>query len=119
MYLVYAFISAIAASAVAILAKFGLRSIDSTLATTVRSLVMAAFLVIVSLSLKKFEGFNFHSLSAKDWILIIVTKVAVIDKLSVVFVILFATIFLGEALTWKVGLGALLIASGAALIALK
>jgi transporter family protein len=41
------------------------------------------------------------------------SRVAPIDKLSVVFVVLFAAAFLGEPLTWKIGLGTSLIAAGA------
>jgi transporter family protein len=44
--------------------------------------------------------------------------VAPIDKLSVILVVLFATTFLGEPVTWKVGLGSVLITAGAVLIAL-
>jgi transporter family protein len=46
------------------------------------------------------------------------SRVAPIDKLSVVFAVLFAIVFLGERLTWKVGLGTSLIAAGAALMLL-
>ena len=45
-----------------------------------------------------------------------VSKVAPVDKLSVVFVILFAVFFLGEPLTWKVGLGAVFVSLGAVLM---
>lgn len=44
------------------------------------------------------------------------SRVAPIDKLSVVLVVIIAAVFLGERLTWKVGLGALLISAGAALM---
>ena len=46
------------------------------------------------------------------------SRVAPIDKLSVVLVVLFAVLFLGEKLTWKVGLGGALISAGAILMAL-
>jgi transporter family protein len=46
------------------------------------------------------------------------SRVAPIDKLSVIFVVLFAVSFLGERLTWKVGLGGILITAGAVLMAL-
>jgi transporter family protein len=46
------------------------------------------------------------------------SRVAPIDKLSVVLVVLFAVLFLGERLTWKVGLGSVLITAGAVLMAL-
>ena len=46
-------------------------------------------------------------------------EIAPIDKLSVVFVILFAALFLGESLTWKTALGGALIAAGALVLATK
>ena len=140
MWLFYAFLSSITAALVAVFGKLGLKNIDSTLATTVRSIIMAAFLVIVSLFLKKFEGFSLHSFSSKDWLFItlagisgalswlfyffalktgLATKVVVIDRLSLVFVIILAAIFLGESLGWKSVTGALLMISGALLITMK
>ena len=46
------------------------------------------------------------------------SHVAPVDKLSVVFVILLSVLFLGEALTWKVLLGGLLITAGAVVLVL-
>jgi transporter family protein len=46
------------------------------------------------------------------------SRVAPIDKLSVVLVVLFAVAFLGEQLTWRVGIGAALVAAGALIMAL-
>ncbi len=140
MWLIFAFLSAITAAAVAIFAKLGLKNIDTTLATTIRSIIMALFLVLTSLMLGKFRGFNFQSLSGREWTLIflagisgalswlfyflalklgVATKVASIDRLSLVFVIILASLFLGEALTWKTVFGALLMVSGALVITLK
>jgi transporter family protein len=45
------------------------------------------------------------------------SRVAPIDKLSVVLVVLLAAIFLHEPLTLKVGIGAVLITAGAVLMA--
>lgn len=140
MWILYAFFSSLTAAAVAILGKLGLKSLDATLATTIRSLIMAAFLVVVSLSLRKFEGFSLASLNSKDWWLIAAagisgalswlfyfvalkyapaTKVVVIDRLSLVFVIILAALFLGEALGWKSVVGGLLMITGALLITLR
>jgi len=44
-------------------------------------------------------------------------RVASIDKLSVVFVLVFAVVFLNEAMTWKMLLGVTLITAGAILLA--
>ena len=42
---------------------------------------------------------------------------APIDKLSVVLVVIFAALFLGEALTWKSVAGSLLIVGGVLILA--
>lgn len=140
MWLFYAFLSAIFAAGVAIVGKLGLKNIDSTLATTVRSVIMAGFLVLVSLALRKFNGFNFQSFSNKDWLFIIlagifgalswlfyffalkngpVTPVVAIDRLSMVFVFILALLFLGEAFSWRALVGVVLMVGGAILISLK
>jgi drug/metabolite transporter (DMT)-like permease len=46
-----------------------------------------------------------------------VNSVVVIDRLSVVFVVILSAIFLGEALTWKTALGVALMVGGALLVA--
>ena len=51
-------------------------------------------------------------------VLVLRQKIAPIDKLSVVFAVFFAIAFLGERLTWKIGLGTCLIAAGAVLMLL-
>jgi bacterial/archaeal transporter family protein len=139
-YIILALLSALTASLVAIFGKLGLKNIDPTIATTIRSLIMAGFLVIVSLFLKKFENFSLNLFSSKDWLLIILagisgalswlfyfwalkfgpaSHVAVIDRLSLVFVILLSALILGETLNLKVILGAILIIIGAILVVWK
>lgn len=139
MWLFYAFLSAFFASLVAIFAKLGLKSIDSTLATTVRAVIMALFLLAVTLSLGKFKGFAFSAFSGKEWMLIALSGIAgalswlayffalksgnasavtAIDKLSIVLVIIFAGIFLSESVGVKAVLGGILMALGAVLITL-
>jgi transporter family protein len=126
MWLLYAFLSSIFAAAVAIFGKLGLKTVDSTLATAIRAVIMATFLFLVALTMRKFDGFNFHSLSGKDWLLIVLSGVA--GALSWLFyffalkygiVILLAALFLGEGLTWRSITGAIMIAGGAYLITLK
>lgn len=139
MWLFFAFLSAITAALVAIFSKLGLKDIDPTLATTIRGTIMAVFLIAVSIVFKKFHGFSFGMTTSKDWFLIVLSaiagalswlfyflalkygfasRVAIVDRLSVVFVILLAAFFLGEALTWKSVIGSLLIVGGAALVVL-
>ena len=140
MWAVYATLSAIFAALVAVFAKLGLEKIDSTLATTVRSIIMAAFLVMVSLLLGKFAGFTINSFSGREWGLIILAGVAgaiswlfyflalksgiasevvAIDKLSIVLVVVLAALFLGEGWQASAVLGAVLMVVGAILIAMK
>lgn len=140
MWLIFAFLSAIFAAMVAIFGKLGLQKIDSTLATTIRAIIMAAFLVIVALVMGKFKDFTMSGIGGKQWLLIVAaglagalswlfyfaalklglaTRVAAVDRLSVVFVLVFSILLLGEHLTWKSGLGALLISGGAILMTIK
>ena len=139
MWIFYALGSAFFAACVAILAKLGLEKIDSTLATIVRSIIMAVFLVAVGFAFRKFNGFNVHSLSNREWALIALSgiagalswlcyflalrsgtasKVTVIDRLSLVMVVILAAVFLGEKLKLSTVAGSLLMIAGALLVVL-
>jgi transporter family protein len=136
----FAILSSLTAALVAVFSKVGLKKIDPVLATTVRSFLMALFLLIVSLSLKRFDNFSFRGLNSKEWLFIFLAalagasswlfyflalksglaiKVAAIDRLSLVFVVIFASLFLGESLAWKSFIGVLLMIAGGILVALK
>jgi transporter family protein len=134
---VYALLSAVFAALVAIFGKIGLKDLDSTLATTIRSIVMAFFLIGVALALGKFSFLNtfnnkailFIVLSgvagALSWLFYFfaiktgtVSGVVAIDRTSVIFAFILAVIFLSETFTWFKALGATLIAIGAILLAL-
>lgn len=138
LWIIYALLSAAFAALVAIFGKIGIQNIDSTLATTVRAMVMAGFLVIVALSLGKLPLLNtIHSKTllfiilsgvagAMSWLFYFfalktgpATGVAALDRLSVVFVLIFALLFLGQKFTWASALGAALITAGAILMTLK
>lgn len=140
MWMLLAAGSAVAASLVAIFGKIGLKDIDPTLATIVRGVIMAGILVVAGFAFGKFNGFDPSSWSGKAWLFIVLaalagaaswilyfmalrtgpaSAVAVIDKMSVVIVILGAALFLGETLTWKSILGILLTIVGTLLIVFK
>ncbi|KKP90105.1 MAG: hypothetical protein UR94_C0031G0002 [Parcubacteria group bacterium GW2011_GWA2_36_10] len=138
LWIIYALLSAAFAALVAIFGKIGIQNIDSTLATSIRAVVMAGFLVIVSLLLGKFQLLNtIHSKAlvfiilsglagAMSWLFYFfalkhgpVTGVAALDRLSVVFVLIFALLFLGQKFTWVSAIGAALITAGAILMTLK
>ncbi len=139
MWLIYALFSAVSAALVAIFAKIGLGGVDTTLATTMRTLIMFLFFATTSFFLKKFEGLSLFSFYTKDWIFIILSglagavsylfyflalkyglasRVAVVDRLSFVLVIILSALFLGETMTWKVVIGSVLMITGALIIIL-
>lgn len=135
-WIIYALLSAVCAALVVILGKIGLDHVDTTLATAIRSIVMALALVLAAFSLGKFDlsKIDGHALffiilsglaGALSWFFYFgalksgpATGVAALDRLSVVFVLVLAVLFLGEALTWKTALGAVLVSIGAILLAL-
>ncbi len=137
-WIFFALLSALFAALVAIFGQIGIKQIDTTLATTVRAVIMAGVLVIVSLLLKK--GSLLGTIDSKAFLFIVFSGlagaaswlfyfyalksgpapgVAALDRLSVVFVLVFAVLFLGDKLTLLSGLGALLITTGAILMVIK
>ncbi len=138
LWIVFGILSAVSAALVAIFGKIGIANVDSTLATTVRALVMAVFLFLVSVLLGKFrllagitnQALLFIVLSglagALSWLFYFyalklgpASGVVALDRLSVVFAIVLAFLFLSESLTWRTGVGAALITLGAILVALR
>jgi bacterial/archaeal transporter family protein len=134
---IFAIGSAFFAALTAIFGKVGVSEIDSDLATFLRTLVILAVTALF-ISVRH-EWQRPDSLSPKGVIFLVLSgvatglswlcyyralrtgpasRVAPIDKLSVIFVVLFAVSFLGERLTWKAGLGTALITLGAILMTL-
>jgi len=135
MWFVYALLAAVFAALVAIFGKIGIKGVDTTLATTARSVVMTAFLVLVSLSLGRFSSIGSISSRSLKFIILsgiagalswlfyfaalkigLASRVAIIDRLSVVFVVFLAALFLGEALTLKSIAGIILLTIGAIIL---
>src|ERR1700736_371617 len=129
--------SAFFAALTAIFGKIGVSEINSDLATFLRTVVI--LLVSALLITARQEWQRPDTMSARGVLFLVLSgvatgmswlcyyralqtgpasRVAPIDKLSVIFVVLFAVLFLGERLTWKVGLGSALITAGAVLMAL-
>ena len=138
-WLIFAFLSALTAALVAIFGKIGLEGIDTNAATMIRAGIMFAVLIIVILLTGKvgqipaivhnqkalFYIFLSGIAGALSWIFYFIalklgkaSQVAPIDRLSVVFVIIFAALILGEKITLKVAIGTALMAVGAILIVL-
>jgi hypothetical protein len=138
LWLFYAGLSAVAAALVSIFGKIGLQGLDANTATTVRSVVMALFLIGVMIIQRNFSHLgevlsNRRALlyiilsgtaGALSWLFYFValkygrvSQVAPVDKLSVVLAAVLAVVFLGESLS-PLGLsGILLITAGVVCVA--
>ncbi len=128
--------SAFFAGLTAILGKLGVAEINSNLATLIRTVVILVVSALLVSWRREWEPLNklswpgvlFLVLSGittgLSWLCYYramqtgpASGVAPIDKLSVVFVIVLACLFLGEPLTWRVLLGGALVAGGVLLLA--
>ncbi|WP_432633386.1 EamA family transporter [Brachyspira sp.] len=137
MYLIYALMSSIFASLTAIFIKLGLSDINSNLATAIRTIIILIMSWIIVFYTNSFE--NIKSINSKNLIFLIVSgittglswifyfkalqigdvaKVTVIDKLSIVFTIILAFIFLKETISLKMIIGIVLIFAGTLIISL-
>ena len=134
-WLLWSLLSAFFAAATAILAKIGVTGIDSNLATAIRTVVVLLFAwLIVAATYKSGEV---SQVTRNGWLFLILSglatglswlcyfralqlgpasKVAPIDKLSVVFVILFAAAVLGEKFSTLKLAGGVMIAAGAIIL---
>jgi transporter family protein len=132
MWKYYALLSAFFAALTAILAKVGVRGVNGNVATAIRTviiLILAWGIVLFSGQLKEVREISKTNLTflilsglatGLSWIFYFkaletgdVSKVAPIDKLSIVFVMLLSFIFLHETIDLKTILGGALILGGA------
>jgi len=137
-WVVWAILSAVFAALTAIFAKIGIQGVDSDLATLVRTVILVAVLAAFVWFMGKWS--NPLALPAKTWAFLTLSglatgaswvcyfralqageasKVAPIDKLSVVLVAVFAVAFLGERPSLRDWTGIAMVAGGVALLALK
>jgi transporter family protein len=133
-WLGYALTSAVAAAITAILAKIGVEGVPSTLATAIRTVVVAIFawMMVIALGQQRVlpdvsrRTLTFLMLSGLatgiSWLAYFralqmapASWVAPIDKLSLPFTIVLAALWLREPLTWQVVAGVTLMAVGALL----
>lgn len=138
-WLIYALLSAVTAALVAIFGKIGLQHLDANTATAIRAVVMALFLVgvvvvqgklsLVATVLADKKALLFVILSgvagALSWLFYFmaiksgnVSRVAPIDKLSVVFAVILAVVLFGEKVSLVAAAGVALITAGALMVAL-
>ena len=137
-WLTWSLLSAFFAGLTAVLAKVGVTGVDSNLATAVRTTVVLAFAWLIVLFTG--VGGGVTEFSRRTWVFLIASgiatglswlcyfralqlgeasRVAPVDKLSVVFVLVLAALFLREPLTLKTGIGAALITAGSVVMAMR
>lgn len=135
-WFLWALLSAGFAALTAIFAKLGVTGVDSNLATFIRTLVV----VPLAAAAAWFAGAlpSPVPLQGKTWLFLVLSglgtgaswlcyfralqlgdasRVAPVDKFSLVLVAVFGALFLGESLTWRVGAGVALVTAGILLIA--
>ncbi len=126
----WALLSAVFAGFVAILSKKGVEDVPTSLALSIR----VFFILIIALGMAAFgREFDFEKIDQRAWWLLggsavatgaswfcyfkalqggPVSQVAPIDKLSFVIAVALGALVLGEQITWKLGIGIVLIVAG-------
>lgn len=131
MWWLFALLSAVFAALTSILAKVGIEGVDSNLATAIRTIVVVGMSWLMVFVTNAQSGIT--NIGKKSWIFLVlsglatgaswlcyykaiqigdVSKVVPIDKLSVVFTLVLAFIFLHEEFNAKSLVGCILIAAG-------
>lgn len=138
MWKYYALLSAFFAALTAIFAKLGVRDVDSDLATAIRTFVI--LLIAVGIAAAGGHLSEIRSLSRGTWIFLILSaaatglswifyfralqlgdasRVVPVDKLSLVFTLVLAAVFLREPLSLKTLAGTGLILAGTLVLLVK
>lgn len=131
MWLIFALLSAVFAALTSILAKVGIDGVNSNLATAIRTVVVVIMAWGMVFLTHAQSGLS--EISRKSWIFLILSglatgaswlcyyralqtgeasKVVPIDKLSVIFTLVMAFVFLHEEFTAKSLIGCILIGAG-------
>lgn len=131
----WAGLSAVFAALTAIFAKVGIENVNSDFATLIRTVVILSVLTVLLFMTGQWQSPS--SISARTYVFLALSglatgaswlcyfralkigeaaRVAPVDKLSVVLVAVFGTLFLGERLSGLGWLGVTLVASGAIML---
>lgn len=130
-WILFALGSAFFAGLTALLGKLGVAGINSNMATLIR--VVVIFVVTAALVASRSEWQRLDTIAPKTWLFLVlsgiatglswlcyyralqlgpVSRVAPIDKLSVVVAIVLGIVVVGEPLTWPVAIGGAMIVGG-------
>ncbi|GAA3926306.1 EamA family transporter [Hymenobacter algoricola] len=136
MWIVFSLLAALAAASVITLSKLGIRDVEPSVAFAVESVLI----IVVAWGVVAWQGHlpTVAHLEGRTWVFLVAAGVLTgvssllsfqalklgqasqtssFDKISLVFSIVLAVVFLKEKLTWQLVLGAALMAGGAVLIA--
>ena len=134
-WLHWSLLSALFAGLTAVLAKVGVKDIDSNLATAIRTAVVLVFAWAIALFRTTTP---LREVTSRTWLFLVLSglatggswlcyfralqlgeasRVAPIDKLSVVVAVILAVVFLREPVTWQHWVGCTLIVSGTFVLA--
>ncbi|MFD3001868.1 EamA family transporter [Pontibacter toksunensis] len=137
MWITFALLAALTSAVVVTLSKAGIRHVNSSLAFAIQ----AVLILVVSWGVVAWQGnlTELASIEKKVWVYLVLagiitcvssllsfyalsladaSRVSPLERLSLVFAIIFAVIFLREKVDWMVIAGATLMAIGAVLIAI-
>jgi transporter family protein len=136
-WLAYALLSAVFAALTAILAKIGIKNVDSNLATAIRTVVILVFawgIVFWQGTFNKISSISQFSLvflilsgiaTGLSWLFYFralqmgkASQVAPIDKLSLIITIILAAVILKEKVSLPILVGGVLMAIGAIMVSL-
>lgn len=139
MWLLWALLSAFFAAWIAILSKIALSHINVVFFTTIGSVVITIFLVALSFGTKQIDIQMVRQLAVRDWLIIgaaslveaiswlfyfkalatgPVTPVVMIDRLSIVFTVIFAAMIFSTPITPMVLVGIICMIVGIILVSI-
>jgi len=136
MWIVFALLAAVSSAVVVTLSKAAIKNVDSSLVFAVQSVLI----LVVSWGVVAWQGNlpDVMQIERRNWLYLVLagiitcvssllafyalklgdaSRVSPLERLSLVFAILFAVLFLKEQINWLVILGAVLMAIGAIVIA--
>ncbi|MDW8034229.1 MAG: EamA family transporter [Nitrososphaerota archaeon] len=137
IWLILALLSAVFAALVTIFGKIGLKTVDSTVAAGVRAVIMTLTMIVIIMLLGKSS--QIKELSMKDMLFIILSgisgalswvfyfaalkltdasKVATIDRTSILFIIVISYLVLGEEISLKTAIAGILVFIGTLILLL-
>lgn len=135
MWIVFALLAALSTAIVVTLSKAGIKNVDSTVGFAIESVLI----IIIAWSVVAAQGklADIGKIDKQAWIFLIIagvitcfsslfsfralklgdaSRTSSLERVALVFSILFAVIFLKERINWQVIVGAVLMAAGAIII---